>query len=64
MKLSNLFFNSGNKCDLVQERAVNIEDAKEFACTNQMSYIETSALDTTNVEDAFSNILTGSLRIE
>ena len=32
-----------------------------FAEKNDLSFIETSALDSTNVETAFQNILTGSL---
>lgn len=43
----------GNKTDLKHLRAVNTEDAKEFAEQNKMMFIETSALDATNVESAF-----------
>lgn len=32
-----------------------------FAEKNNLSFIETSALDSTNVEEAFKNILTGML---
>ena len=48
----------GNKSDLRHLRNVQTEDAESFANTNQLSFIETSALDTTNVETAFHNILT------
>jgi Ras-related protein Rab-11A len=48
----------GNKSDLKHLRAVPTEDAKEFARENHLSFIETSALDASNVEDAFQNILT------
>ena len=34
------------------------EEAKAFAEKNSLSFIETSALDSTNVETAFHNILT------
>lgn len=44
----------GNKVDLKHLRAVNSEDAQEFAEQNKMLFIETSALDATNVEDAFN----------
>lgn len=44
----------GNKVDLKHLRAVNTEDAAEFAEQNKMLFIETSALDSTNVEDAFN----------
>ena len=49
----------GNKSDLRHLRAVPTDEAKSFAETNQLSFIETSALDSTNVETAFHNILTG-----
>ena len=49
----------GNKCDLRHLRAVPTEDAKTFSEKNTLSFIETSALDSTNVETAFQNILTG-----
>lgn len=49
----------GNKSDLRHLRAVPTEEAKSFAERNGLSFIETSALDSTNVETAFQNILTG-----
>lgn len=51
----------GNKSDLRHLRAVPSEEAKAFAEKNGLSFIETSALDSTNVEAAFQNILTGML---
>ncbi|KAJ3309854.1 Ras- protein yptc6 [Boothiomyces sp. JEL0838] len=48
----------GNKCDLKHLRAVPTEDAKEFSSSQNISFIETSALDATNVETSFQNILT------
>jgi len=48
----------GNKADLRHLREVPTEAAKEYAETNSLSFIETSALDATNVELAFQNILT------
>nr|POE82508.1 isoform 2 of ras-related protein rab-11b [Quercus suber] len=51
----------GNKSDLRHLRAVPTEEAKEFASTNGLSFIETSALDASNVELAFQNELTGEL---
>jgi len=47
----------GNKSDLKHLRAVPTEEAKAFAAENQLSFIETSALDASNVESAFQNIL-------
>jgi Ras-related protein Rab-11A len=49
----------GNKSDLRHLREVPTEEAKAFAEKNKLSFIETSALDATNVELAFQNILTG-----
>merc|ERR1712137_1301762 len=48
----------GNKSDLRHLREVPTEAAKEYAEKNSLSFIETSALDATNVELAFQNILT------
>lgn len=48
----------GNKTDLRHLRAVPTDDAKQFAEENGLSFIETSALVSTNVEHAFQNILT------
>lgn len=48
----------GNKSDLRHLRAVPTDEAKAFAEKNGLSFIETSALDSTNVEVAFHNILT------
>jgi len=48
----------GNKSDLKHLRAVPTEEAKAFAAENGLSFIETSALDASNVESAFQTILT------
>ena len=40
---------------------MEIDEAKEFARANNLSFMETSALDATNVESAFTSILTGEL---
>jgi len=53
----------GNKSDLRHLRAVSTEDAKKFAAENNLSFIETSALDSSNVELAFTKILTEIYRI-
>ncbi|KAL7676229.1 hypothetical protein ACOME3_002485 [Neoechinorhynchus agilis] len=47
----------GNKSDLPAERAVKTEEAKEYADKQDLFFIETSALDSTNVEAAFIKIL-------
>ena len=48
----------GNKSDLRHLRAVPTDDAKAFAAENGLSFIETSALDASNVELAFQQELT------
>jgi len=48
----------GNKSDLRHLREVPTEEAKDFAEKNKLSFIETSALDSSNVELAYQNILT------
>jgi Ras-related protein Rab-11A len=48
----------GNKSDLKHLRAVQTETATAFADKHGLSFMETSALDNTNVETAFTNILT------
>ncbi|XP_073423224.1 ras-related protein Rab-25 [Dendrobates tinctorius] len=48
----------GNKSDLADEaREVPTEEAKMYADSNGLSFMETSALDSTNVELAFETIL-------
>ncbi|ESO11127.1 hypothetical protein HELRODRAFT_104797 [Helobdella robusta] len=47
----------GNKTDLRHLRAVMSEDAAEYADRNNLIFIETSALDSTNVEHAFQQCL-------
>jgi len=47
----------GNKVDLGDQRQVSTQDAKEFAQKNRLSFIETSAKDKTNVEEAFERII-------
>lgn len=48
----------GNKSDLGTLRAVPIEDAKEFAERENLFFMETSALEAINVENAFMTVLT------
>uniref|UniRef100_A0A8C3P2H9 Ras-related protein Rab-25 n=2 Tax=Timaliidae TaxID=9173 RepID=A0A8C3P2H9_9PASS len=47
----------GNKTDLAEAREVPMEEAKMFADNNGLLFVETSALDSTNVEEAFETIL-------
>ncbi|XP_052002671.1 ras-related protein Rab-25-like [Xyrauchen texanus] len=48
----------GNKTDLAAVRSVPTEDAKDFAEKNGLLFMETSALESTNVEAAFNTVLT------
>ncbi|WOL01586.1 ras-related protein RABD1 isoform X1 [Canna indica] len=43
----------GNKCDLAENRVVEEEKAKEFADSLGIPFLETSAKDSINVEEAF-----------
>ncbi|CAL9213931.1 unnamed protein product [Arabidopsis halleri] len=47
----------GNKCDLRHLVAVKTEEAKAFAERESLYFMETSALDATNVESAFTEVL-------
>lgn len=53
----------GNKTDLSTLRTVTTEDAKEFAEKEGLFFLETSALEATNVESAFLMVLTEIYRI-
>ncbi|EOX99932.1 Ras-related small GTP-binding family protein [Theobroma cacao] len=53
----------GNKSDLRHLVAVSIEDGKSFAERESLYFMETSALDATNVENAFIEVLTQIYRI-
>jgi len=48
----------GNKSDLRHLRSVATEDSQAFCEAEGLSFIETSALESTNVEKAFQLILT------
>nr|XP_030698189.1 ras-related protein Rab-25 isoform X2 [Globicephala melas] len=47
----------GNKSDLSQAREVPTDEARMFAENNGLLFLETSALDSTNVELAFETVL-------
>lgn len=53
----------GNKADLLHLRAVSVEDAKAFAEREYTFFMETSALEAMNVEDAFTEVLTQIYRV-
>lgn len=47
----------GNKSDLRQQRQVQTEEAREFAQRNKVAFMETSALDASNVDAAFNELI-------
>ncbi|EZG65918.1 Rab GTPase family 11 (Rab11)-like protein [Gregarina niphandrodes] len=47
----------GNKADLQHLRAVSQDEAQSFCETEQIAFIETSALDGSNVDNAFHEVL-------
>jgi Ras-related protein Rab-11A len=47
----------GNKSDLRHKRQVETADALKFATTQELAFIETSALDATGVDEGFRRIL-------
>ena len=47
-----------NKSDLQDQRAIPTEDAKEFADKEGLFFLETSALNATNVENSFNTLMT------
>lgn len=47
----------GNKTDLANQRDVSTEEGREFAAKNKLSFIETSAKDKTNVNEAFERLV-------
>ncbi|MBA0779082.1 hypothetical protein Gotri_003364 [Gossypium trilobum] len=53
----------GNKADLRHLRAVSIDDAKAFAERENTFFMETSALESLNVESAFTEVLAQIYRV-
>ena len=51
----------GNKCDDLENRVVAFEDALKVATQLGMQYLETSAKDNINVEEAFQAITESAL---
>jgi len=49
----------GNKSDLQHLRSVSTDEAKKYAEDHGISFFETSALTASNVEAAFTDLLTG-----
>ena len=47
----------GNKCDLENIREVSVEEGKSLAEAEGLFFMETSALDTTNIQTAFETVI-------
>lgn len=47
----------GNKCDLENIREVSVDEGKSLAEEEGLFFIETSALDSTNVKKAFEVVI-------
>lgn len=52
-----------NKCDLGSLQAVPVEESQEFAERENLFFMETSALQSTNIEGAFMTVLTEIYKI-
>lgn len=52
----------GNKSDLVEKRQVTCEQASALAARLQLPYIETSAFDSSNVEQVLISLTTSILQ--
>ena len=49
----------GNKSDLKHLRVIKTEDAASFAERHGIDFMETSALDSTHIDEAFQKLVTG-----
>ena len=47
----------GNKCDMVNERVISTEEGEAKAQRNNIAFLETSALNATNVAKAFDELI-------
>ncbi|KAJ9543692.1 hypothetical protein OSB04_023399 [Centaurea solstitialis] len=54
---------AGNKSDLNHLRAVSEQDGRSFAEKEGLSFLETSALESYNIEESFKSVLTDIYRI-
>merc|ERR1740136_5277 len=52
----------GNKCDLAERRSVPFEDAQDVARSLKVQVFETSAKDSTNVDQAFHHVAEEAIR--
>ena len=53
----------GNKSDMLNERTVETDEAEAFSVQHKLLFIETTALDATNAETAFQQIVNDIFRL-
>ncbi|KZV89036.1 ras-domain-containing protein [Exidia glandulosa HHB12029] len=53
----------GNKSDLKHIRAISTEEATAFSAEHGLSFLETSALDSSNVDEAFNTVVNDIFKI-
>ena len=46
----------GNKCDLEEERVVTYKEAKDFADSVGITFLETSAKERINIDESFMTL--------
>ena len=54
----------GNKCDLIEERKVSYESAKEFADSHSITYYEVSSKSPEQVEYVFVSLASMILKLQ
>ena len=47
----------GNKCDMIHQKAVTNKEVEKFCNENKIDFIETSAKDNINLDEAFNKII-------
>ena len=58
-----IFYLSGNKSDLAGRRQVEESQAAQFAAERGLAYIETSAMESANIREAFLTLVRPRLRL-
>ena len=58
-----IIFLIGNKCDDTENRIIKLEDAKQFAKDNKLTYFETSAKTGKNIQKVFENLTLNIMEI-
>jgi GTPase SAR1 family protein len=53
----------GNKSDLSEKRAVSVDEGVGFGKSENLLFIETSARDASNVQEAFTSLITEIVKL-